>query len=102
MRWSDSGRIDTKRTHYILGAIYDTKGQWSATSTLQGRNTLTLPHGFAMKLGTISRLMPKLLARNLNRIALSAILTADVYASAVSKTPGPVSVSGSESMLMIC
>ena len=37
--------------------------------------------------------MPTLLAVSLNRLALSATLKAEVYAKAVSKTPGPVSVS---------
>ena len=34
-----------------------------------------------------------LFARYLNRIALSAMSNAEVYARAVSRTPGPVSVS---------
>ena len=54
---------------------------------------LTFPHGFAMKLGTTPRFIPMLLARNLKRIALSAIRNVSVYAKAVSYTPGPVSVS---------
>jgi hypothetical protein len=37
--------------------------------------------------------MPMLFAKNLNNIALSAIRKAEVYANAVSSTPGPVSVS---------
>ncbi len=53
----------------------------------------TFPHGLAMKLGTIPYFIPRLFARNLNKSALSAILKADVYARAVSNTPGPVSVS---------
>lgn len=54
---------------------------------------LTFPQGLAMKLGVTPCFIPRLLATYLNRIALSAILSADVYASAVSRTPGPVSVS---------
>ena len=46
-----------------------------------------------MKLGIIPCFIPTLLAVYLNSIALSAILKAEVYARAVSKTPGPVSVS---------
>ena len=52
-----------------------------------------MPQGFAMKLGMMPCLMPTLFANNLKRIALSAIRGALVYASAVSNTPGPVSVS---------
>ena len=47
-----------------------------------------------MKLGTTPWRMPTLFARNLKSAALSAIRNALVYASAVSRTPGPVSVSG--------
>ena len=65
----------------------------SACNTSQNAQVLTLPQGFAMKLGTTPRFIPILLARNLKRIALSAIRNASVYASAVSYTPGPVSVS---------
>ena len=54
---------------------------------------LTFPQGLAIKLGTTPRCMPILFARNLKRMALSAILRALVYANAVSNTPGPVSVS---------
>ena len=46
-----------------------------------------------MKLGTIPCFIPILFAANLNKIALSAIRKAVVYARAVSYTPGPVSVS---------
>lgn len=53
----------------------------------------TSPQGFAIKLGSTLCCMPILLARNLKRMALSAIRKAFVYASAVSNTPGPVSVS---------
>lgn len=53
----------------------------------------TFPHGLAIKLGMIPCVMPTLFAVYLNKIALSAILRAEVYASAVSRTPGPVSVS---------
>jgi hypothetical protein len=47
----------------------------------------------AIKLGTIPCFMPMLFVRYLNKIALSANLRADVYASADSNTPGPLSVS---------
>ena len=47
-------------------------------------HALTLPHGLAMKLGTTPRFMPILLAKNLKRMALSAIRKASVYAKAVS------------------
>lgn len=53
----------------------------------------TLPQGFAMKLGVIPCFMPMLLVRYLNKMALSAMRCAIVYARAVSYTPGPVSVS---------
>ena len=46
-----------------------------------------------MKLGITPYFMPIDFAVYLNKIALSAILSAEVYASAVSRTPGPVSVS---------
>ena len=54
---------------------------------------LTPFQGFAIKLGIMPCVIPTLLAVYLNRIALSAILRAVVYARAVSRTPGPVSVS---------
>jgi hypothetical protein len=57
---------------------------------------LTFPHGLAMKLGITPRFIPMLLAKYLNKIPLSAIRSAEVYANAVSKTPGPVSVSYEE------
>ena len=47
-----------------------------------------------MNVGVIPYFIPTLFATNLNRIALSAIRPESVYARAVSKTPGPVSVSG--------
>ena len=46
-----------------------------------------------MNVGVIPYFIPTLFATNLNRIALSAIRPESVYARAVSKTPGPVSVS---------
>jgi len=46
-----------------------------------------------MNVGVIPCFMPTLFATNLNRMALSAIRPESVYARAVSKTPGPVSVS---------
>lgn len=46
-----------------------------------------------MKVGEIPYFIPMLLATSLNKQALSAILEASVYPSAVSNTPGPVSVS---------
>lgn len=45
---------------------------------------LTSPQGLAIKLGITPCFMPMLLAANLNRIALSAIRRAEVYAKAVS------------------
>ena len=59
------------------------------------RSELTLLYGLAMKLGIMPCLMPTLFARSLKRMALSAMRNASVYASAVSNTPGPVSVSES-------
>ena len=56
-------------------------------------NPLTLPQGLAMKLGVIPCFIPMLFVRYLNRMALSAMRCAVVYARAVSYTPGPVSVS---------
>ena len=50
-----------------------------------------------MKLGVIPYFIPRLLTRYLNSRALSATRRAVVYARAVSKTPGPVSVSVQES-----
>lgn len=49
-----------------------------------------------MKVGMMPYFMPTLFATSLKREALSAIRLASVYANAVSKTPGPVSVSDSE------
>ena len=66
----------------------------AATIPTLGYQILTFPHGFAMKLGTTPWRMPTLFARNLKSAALSAIRNALVYARAVSRTPGPVSVSG--------
>jgi hypothetical protein len=60
---------------------------------MQGNNRLTSLYGFAMKLGVMPCFIPTLLATNLNKTALSAIRPESVYAKAVSKTPGPVSVS---------
>ena len=65
----------------------------AATTPTLEYQTLTFPHGFAMKLGTTPWRMPTLFARNLKSAALSAIRNALVYARAVSRTPGPVSVS---------
>ena len=62
---------------------------------------LTLPHGFAIKLGKTPCFIPILFARYLKRIALSAISNAEVYARAVSRTPGPVSVSRREHSLKV-
>lgn len=50
----------------------------------RGGLVLTFPQGLAIKLGVIPCFMPTLLAKNLNRIALSAILRAGQYAKAVS------------------
>lgn len=55
---------------------------------------LTSLYGLAMNVGVIPCFIPTLLATNLNNMALSAIRPESVYANAVSKTPGPVSVSG--------
>ena len=57
----------------------------------------TLPQGFAMKVGMMPFLIPTLFATYLNRLALSAMRRAVVYARAVSYTPGPVSVSAGNS-----
>jgi hypothetical protein len=57
------------------------------------RERRTSLYGFAMNVGVIPYFIPTLFATNLNRIALSAIRPESVYARAVSKTPGPVSVS---------
>lgn len=48
------------------------------------RLTLTLPQGFAMKLGSTLCFIPILFAKYLNKIALSPMRSAFVYASAVS------------------
>lgn len=56
-------------------------------------DVLTLPQGLAIKLGVIPCFIPMLFVRYLNRMALSAMRCAVVYARAVSYTPGPVSVS---------
>ena len=58
------------------------------------RERRTSLYGFAMNVGVIPYFIPTLFATNLNKIALSAIRPESVYARAVSKTPGPVSVSG--------
>lgn len=47
-----------------------------------------------MNVGMTLCFMPMLLATSLNSSALSAMRSTSVYASAVSNTPGPVSVSG--------
>ena len=47
-----------------------------------------------MNVGMIPYLVPTLFATSLNKTPLSAMRDASVYANAVSKTPGPVSVSG--------
>jgi hypothetical protein len=65
----------------------------SAAMGIVDNNERTFPQGFAMKLGMTPCFMPRLFAVNLNRMALSAIRIAFRYASAVSNTPGPVSVS---------
>jgi len=62
---------------------------------------LTPPQGLAIKLGITPCFIPTLLAVYLNNIALSAILRAVVYANAVSKTPGPVSVSTETSITKV-
>ena len=76
-------------THYTLEAGVGISGLF----LLFIRGVLTPSHGLAIKLGIIPCFIPTLFAVYLNKIALSAILKADVYASAVSRTPGPVSVS---------
>lgn len=63
------------------------------TKLRKKKQLLTLPHGFAIKVGIIPYFIPTLLANNLNKTALSAIRRASVYSRADSKTPGPVSVS---------
>lgn len=70
-------------------------GSYLCINTTLWKNGIgrTFPHGLAIKLGMIPCVMPTLFAVYLNKIALSAILRAEVYASAVSRTPGPVSVS---------
>jgi hypothetical protein len=70
-------------------------GSYMCINTTLWKNGVgrTFPHGLAIKLGMIPCVMPTLFAVYLNKIALSAILRAEVYASAVSRTPGPVSVS---------
>lgn len=59
----------------------------------RSEDRLTPFQGLAMKLGITPCFMPIDFAVYLNKMALSAILSAEVYASAVSRTPGPVSVS---------
>lgn len=70
------------QTHYNREAIQHTE---SVESLIQSWvESLTFPHGLAMKLGITPCFMPILFATYLYSIALSAIRRAEVYASAVS------------------
>lgn len=83
----------TKWAHPLQPGSYRNKHLFSNSDSREEQRRLTPFQGLAMKLGMMPCFIPTLLAMYLNRIALSAIFSAEVYANAVSRTPGPVSVS---------